>query len=149
MATWGEFAKAEPEMAKVLRKSLDWIPITYLATVRRDGAPRLHPICPIIGSGRMFVAVSETSPKRYDLKNDGRYAMHSLPDKRDDEFYMTGRVRMIEDAATRDLVAASAGHTIHDSDWVFEFDVERVMTAYWENMGQPDTYAVRRFWQAT
>lgn len=148
MASWGEFARAEPEMAKVLQKSLNWIPITYLATVRKDGAPRVHPICPIIGGDRMFVAVAETSPKRYDLRNDGRFAMHALPDKRDDEFYMTGRATMVEDAATRKLVSDSAGHTVHDSDWVFEFDIEQVMTAYWEKMGQPDTYAVRNFWHA-
>jgi hypothetical protein len=148
-ASWGDFAEAEPEMAKVLTSSLDWIPITYLATVRKDGSPRVHPVCPIIGKGRMFVAVNQSSPKRFDLKNDGRYAMHALPGKRDDEFYMVGRVRMVKDAATRALVVKSAGHTVHDSDWLFEFEIERVMTAYWENMGKPDTYAVRKFWHAT
>jgi hypothetical protein len=96
----------------------------------------------------MFVAVNETSPKRFDLKNDGRYAMHALPGKKDDEFYMTGRVTMIEDKASRDLVTKSAAHTVHASDWIFEFHVERVTTAHWEKMGQPDTYAVRRFWHA-
>ncbi len=148
MATWGAFANKEPEMAKVLTSSLDWIPITYLATVRKDGAPRVHPISPIIGEGRMFVAVNETSPKRHDLKRDRRYAMHSLPGKRDEEFYITGSVTMIEDQATRDLISKSAGHTVHDSDWLFEFNIEHAMTAHWEKVGQPDTYAVRRFWHA-
>ncbi len=148
MANWGEFTEAEPEMAKVLTSLLDWIPITYLATVRKDGAPRVHPICPILGDGRMFVAVNENSPKRHDLKRDRRYAMHALPDKRDAEFYMTGSATFIEDKKTRDLITKSAGHTVHDSDWLFEFDVEHVMTAYWENQGQPDTYAVRSFWHA-
>ena len=148
MANWGEFTRAEPEMAKVLTSLLDWIPITYLATVRKDGAPRVHPICPIIGSGRMFVAVNETSPKRHDLKRDRRYALHALPDKSDAEFYMTGSVTFIEDQQTRDLIAESAGHTVHDSDWLFEFDIEHAMTAHWEKQGQPDTYAVRKFWHA-
>lgn len=99
MATWGEFAEARPEMAQVLLGLLDWIPITYLATVRRDGSPRVHPVCPIIAGGRMFVAVAgssapEPSPKRFDLARDGRYAMHALPGKRDDEFYITGRARL-------------------------------------------------------
>jgi hypothetical protein len=149
MVSWGEFAAAEPDMAKVLQSSLDWIPITYLATARKDGAPRLHPICPIIGKGRMFVAVNETSPKRFDLKNDRRYAMHSLPAKNDAEFYMTGRATMIEDKASRELCAKSAGHTVHDSDWIFEFDLEHVMTAHWEKVGKPDTYAVRKFWHVS
>jgi hypothetical protein len=134
-------------MADILSKLLDWIPITYLATVRREGAPRVHPVCPIIAGGRMFVAVAETSPKRFDLARDGRYAMHALPGKRDDEFYITGRTRRVEDAETRALVSDTAAHTIRDSDWIFEFEIEVAMTAYWENVGQPDTYAVRQFWR--
>jgi hypothetical protein len=148
MASWGEFGAAEPEMAGILTTLLDWIPITYLATVRKDGAPRVHPICPIFGEGRMFVAVNEISPKRHDLKRDRRYALHALPDKRDAEFYMTGRVTFIDDQGTRDLIVKSAAHTVHESDWLFEFDIEHVMTAHWEKQGQPDTYAVRRFWHA-
>jgi hypothetical protein len=147
MASWGEFAAARPEMARVLQELLDWIPITYLATVRRDGAPRLHPVCPVIAGGRLFVAVPVWSPKRFDLKRDGRYAMHALPGKRDDEFYVTGRALLIEDDTTRQLVAGAAAHAVLADDWIFELDIERAMTAYWEKRGQPDTYPVREFWQ--
>jgi hypothetical protein len=76
--------------------------------------------------------------------------MHALPGKLDAEFYMTGRATRIDDndAATRAAVVAGAGHTVHPVDWVFELGAEYVMTAYWEKMGQPDTYAVRREWRA-
>lgn len=146
MASWGEFAAARPDMAAVLQESLDWIPITYLATVRRDGSPRVHPVCPVIAGGRLFVAVPAWSPKRLDLKRDGRYAIHALPGKRDDEFYVTGRAVLVEDDATRALATEAAAHAVLPDDWLFEFDVEHVMTAYWENRGQPDTYPVRQFW---
>src|SRR3990170_3770019 len=112
MATWGEFASARPDMAEVLLKLLDWIPITYLATVDKAGAPRVHPVCPIIAAGRMFVATAPTSPKRLDLVRDGRYAMHALPGKRDDEFYITGRASLVEDEPTRRLVAETAAHEV-------------------------------------
>ncbi|MEE8369726.1 MAG: pyridoxamine 5'-phosphate oxidase family protein [Dehalococcoidia bacterium] len=148
MATWGEFAAARPEMAELLRNLLDWIPITYLATVRRDGAPRVHPVCPIFADGRMYVATLPTSPKRHDLRRDGRYAMHALPDKRDDEFYVTGRAAFVDDEAIHRLVAEAAKHEVRAEDWVFELDIEQAMTAYWEKIGQPDTYAVRQFWDA-
>ncbi len=149
MATWQAFAEAEPEMAAVLRKQLDWIPICYLATTRRDGSPRVHPYCPIFADGRMFIAVAPTSPKRWDLARDGRYAMHALPGKHDAEFYMTGwATRIDDDLATRAAVVAGAGHTVHPVDWVFELGAEYVMTAYWENVGQPDTFAVRCEWRA-
>jgi hypothetical protein len=36
---------------------------------------------------------------------------------------------------------------VRPQDWLFEFDIERVMTAYWEKVGQPGTYAVRQYWR--
>ena len=157
MSNWGAFTDARPDMAKLLLEILEWIPITYLATVGDDGAPRVHPVCPIIADRRMFVAVAASSPKRLDLKRDGRYAMHALPGKwrevdgqtrGDDEFYISGGARLVEDAETRRLITETAKHEIRESDWLFEFDIERAMTAYWEKVGQPGTYAVRQYWHA-
>ncbi|MDE3095727.1 MAG: pyridoxamine 5'-phosphate oxidase family protein [Chloroflexota bacterium] len=135
------------------QKLLDPAPIMMLATVRRDGAPRVHPVCPIFAAGRVYVAVAggkraQPSPKRWDLLRDGRYALHGLPGDRDEEFYASGRARLVEDAGERAAVVAGAGHTVHDADWVFELGIERAMTAYWENWTKPDTYAVRRSWRA-
>ncbi len=153
MATWAEFEKAQPEMAALFGGILGWIPIAYLATVRQDGAPRVHPVCPIFTDGRMFVAMAPDSPKRLDLVRDGRYALHALPGKWDDsgrgdhEFYATGRARRTEDPDTLRRAAEAAGHEVRPQDWVFEFDIGRVMTAYWEKVGRPGTYAVRQFWR--
>lgn len=157
MATWAEFARARPEMAGLLKGILEWIPITYLATTREDGAPRVHPVCPIFADGRMFVAMAPDSPKRLDLVRDGRYAMHALPGKwrevdgqtrGDDEFYVTGRASRVEGQEIRSAIKEAAGHEVRPQDWLFEFDLEHVMTAYWEKVGQPGTYAVRQYWRA-
>jgi hypothetical protein len=158
VTAWGQFAEARPDMAQLLLGIMEWIPITYLGTVAEDGAPRVHPVCPIIANGRMFVAVAPTSPKRLDLQRDGRYAMHALPGKcrevegtmrGDDEFYITGRAMLVEDAETRRLLLDTAKHEIRETDWLFEFDIERAMTAYWEKVGQPGTFAVRQYWHAS
>lgn len=149
MPSWDEFAAAEPEMASVLRGILDWIPISYIATTRRDGSPRVHPFCPVFARGRMFIAVPPASPKRWDLRRDGRFAVHALPGKRDDEFYMTGRASLLDgDGTTRAAVVENANFTVHPGDDVFELAPDYVMTAYWEKMGKPDTYAVRSEWRA-
>src|SRR2546427_2468121 len=83
--------------------------------------------------------------------------MHALPGKwrevdgqtrGDDEFYITGVARLVQDAETRRLVTETAKHEIRETDWLFEFDIERAMTAYWEKVGQPGTYAVRQYWHA-
>jgi len=144
MATWGELEHAQPGMAELLRTLLGRVPIAYLATVRRDGSPRVHPVCPILAGERMYVAVAgasapQPSPKRFDLARDGRYALHAMPGKRDDEFYVTGHARLVEDAVERRRVVAAAGHTIRHDDWVFELGIDYAMTAYWEHVGQPGT----------
>src|SRR2546422_1033339 len=74
MVTWKEFAAAEPDLADVGRSLLYQfkVGLAFLATVRQDGAPRLHPVCPVLSNGRLFVLITPTSPKRYDLLRDGK-----------------------------------------------------------------------------
>lgn len=145
---WEAFATAEPQMAQELHRLLGWIPICYIATVRRDGSPRVHPFCPIFAGDGMYIAVNPTSPKWRDLAGNGRFAMHALPGKRDDEFYLAGGAVAVPDGEERAAVVAAARHTVHADDQVFELRAAYVMTAYWEKIGKPDTYAVRSEWRA-
>lgn len=78
----------------------------YLATVRSDGAPRLHPMCPIIDDDGLYAFIVP-SPKQNDLHRDGRYALHSVPREADeDAFYLTGRARHLDDVVLRDRLGA-------------------------------------------
>jgi hypothetical protein len=54
--------------------------VAFLATVRADGSPRVHPVAPWLAAGCMFVRMCQTSPKIRDLERDSRYALHSLMD---------------------------------------------------------------------
>jgi len=147
MATWADFSNAAPEIAALGLKQVEKFHIAYLATVRKDGAPRVHPISPIIADGRLYVATSPTSPKRLDQVRDGRYMMHALPGKNDDEFWIRGRARRVTDDATRAAVTDAAEHTVREADWIFEYDIQEAMMAYWRNVGQPDTRPAREFWR--
>src|SRR5207245_1851463 len=95
MVTWKEFAAAEPDLADVGRLLLYQfkVGLAFLATVRQDGAPRLHPVCPVLSNGRLFVLITPTSPKRYDLLRDGKYALQTFlqPKPGSDEFYIAGK----------------------------------------------------------
>ena len=155
MATWAEFAAAEPELsARAFPKPPEmFFALAYLATVRADGAPRLHPFCPIFAGGRLFAAIPSTSPKGSDLRRDGRYMIHALPGPDDAEFSVRGRAHEVADNATRSLVWAAVdesgvGGMIESvrHDPIFEFDIERVDAAHWEKVGEPGTYAVRQRW---
>ncbi len=134
MASWAEFEAAEPELAAAGRKLLyQFGPgLAFLATVRRDGGPRLHPICPVVTDGALYAFIADT-PKRRDLVRDGRYALHTFPPAEvDDEFYITGRAAPVSDPKRRDAAAAvydAQGTVRGEDDRLFEFSIERVLYA--------------------
>ena len=148
MVTWREFAEQAPELASIGRRLFDEHRLAYLATVRRNGDPRLHPVTPVDTGTGLYVAVNHQSPKRWDLERDRRFSLHAPLGERDEEFVITGEVRRVTDDETRVAIAAAAGHTIHDSDWLFEFLVAHCLQGHWEKVGQPDTYPVRQQWRA-
>jgi hypothetical protein len=57
MKRWSEFADERPEMAGAGRALIYQfrVGLGYLATVRKDGAPRVHPVCPVIANGGLYV----------------------------------------------------------------------------------------------
>src|SRR6478672_8207450 len=93
MASWGQFAAAEPDMAAVGRK-LFWqygLGLAFIATVAADGSPRLHPIT-IAQTDDDIYAFIVPGPKQRDLERDGRYVLHALQsDNSDDEFMVAGK----------------------------------------------------------
>ncbi len=158
MASWAEFAKAEPEMAKLGLWLLRKLPgeelrpeIAYLATVEADGSPQVHPVCPVIAGKHLYVSIGADSPKLRDLRRDGRYMIHAMPGKDDDEFSVRGRASEANDPSTRSLVveaATASGINTGEREIVYRFDIERADTAHWENVGQPNTRPIRRKWVA-
>ena len=36
---------------------------------------------------------------------------------------------------------------LSEEEWLFEYDIESAASAHWENVGQPDTRAVRQRWR--
>jgi len=152
MVTWKEFAAAEPDLADIGRSLLFQfkVGLAFLATVRRDGAPRLHPVCPVLSSGRLFVLITPTSPKRHDLVRDGRYALQSFPQPKagSDEFSIAGKAVLVEDSTVRAEVLRDAQHMADASETAFELWIDRVMHTKWENVLTPQMRSVHRKWRA-
>ena len=99
VATWAEFAGAEPELAAFGRARMEGR-IVYQATLRLDGAPRVHPVSPWIAAGLLCVSFRDSSPKMREVDRDARYALHTaLPweDHAGDhgEFMARGRLEQI------------------------------------------------------
>ena len=144
-------------MAKLGSKLRRQNGLAFLATVRKDGSPRIHPVCPFVVRGRLFIATNPSSPKRHDLRRDGRYVLHMLPGENDREFQVRGKARFVTDAETKAIVLAEGPEAgiqpdgallnLKQDELLFEYDIEEAMMAYWENVGQPDTRPVREFWE--
>lgn len=144
--SWQALEKARPDLAAFGVERFQQYDVAYLATLRRDGAPRVHPVTPIVGQGRLFLFMEPTSPKGYDLRRDPRYALHcsvSNSSGESGEFFISGRATCIDDAATRRLAADLASYTPADRYVLFELDVERAASTVYG-----DGRAVRERWSA-
>lgn len=121
--------------------------VCYLATVRKDGSPRVHPVTPMVGGGKLFVFMEPTSPKGHDLRRDGRYALHcSVNDNSggSGEFIVTGRGHFTTDPAQRALAIQHASYTPAERYILFELTVESAQSTVYGESGP-----VRQQWQQT
>ena len=108
----------------------------YLATIRKDGGPRVHPVCPVIASGGIYVFIGNQSPKLHDLLRDSRFALHSFPNPNiDDEFYLSGIAKPETDQAVRDIVyeTYTATGAFTSDDTLFELFPERALHAKYKS----------------
>jgi hypothetical protein len=173
VATWAEFEREAPEVAKAAARlwpglvalhrneshpeDTAWFAISYLGTIRRDGAPRIHPFCPILADGRLFAAIPRSSPKGWDLRRDPRCVIHAMPGPDDDELCIRAiALEVSGDSSTRATIRAVVARTevggmiesvSHDP--LFEFVLQQVDVARWVDIGRPGTHAIRRRWRAT
>lgn len=108
MITWTELEQQQPDLAAAGRAQLyvHGLGLAFLATVRKDGGPRVHPVCPVISPAGLHVVI-QPGPKLRDLRRDGRYSLHSEmvpPPREDDGFALTGLATEIADQGVRAIV---------------------------------------------
>ena len=141
---WAEFAAAMPDMAAAGRRLLyQFGPgLGFLATVRADGGPRVHPVCPHVADDRLWVFVGGASPKFRDLARDGRYALHSFPcPDVDDEFYVTGRATLCTDPLFEARLRETLPFNSSGDDPPFELTIERaLLSTYGPRPSWPPAY---------
>jgi hypothetical protein len=109
MVTWGEFAGLRSDLVQAARDLFCQfgVGLAFLATVRPDCAPRLHPICVVLTADALYGLIIP-SLKLNDLRRDGRYALHSYPcAQNEDAFYLTGRAEVRDEPALRGLAIAA------------------------------------------
>ena len=138
--SWKEFEEQSPEMASLGIEKLNRR-VAYLAILKKDGSPRLHPITPFIGNGMLFMFTEPSSPKIRDLRHDGRYALHCSVDRKEGEplieFLVSGTAKTITDSTLRAQAENIAASPIVIDEYVlFEFQVDNVMAIEYDQDGR-------------
>lgn len=146
-ASWGEFAAQAPELADFGALRLSEVP-AYLATVDDSGAPRVHPVTPIVGDGRLFVFMEPMSPKGDDIVRRGAFALHCrVPDANGTggEFYVRGRGERVDSPHLRAIAIQAASYAPHDRYVLFELCIAEARCNGYGDAALPEP----RSWRVT
>ena len=80
MPGWTDFETAAPELAAEVRRHLDAHTHKTLATIRRDGSPRISGTECAFRDGELWIGSMWQARKARDLKRDPRFALHTGSD---------------------------------------------------------------------
>ncbi len=125
MSSWIDLVDQAPALARFGAERMA-IPPSYLATVRADGRPRVHPVTPIVAPMGLFLFMEPSSPKGSDLREGRPYALHTrVPDDAGTggEFWITGHGQFIEDPVVQGDVAEAASYDPQPHYVLFELTV--------------------------
>src|SRR5918911_1552093 len=115
MAAWRGVASAAPELAALVRTRFEATGLGLLATLRRDGSPRISGIEPLFTEDELWLGMMPDSRKAVDLLRDPRFALHSATiDKQvtEADAKVGGRAALVEDEPTKAIFrAAFKAHT--------------------------------------
>jgi hypothetical protein len=147
MISWSDFKAQQPELADQGAELLYHfgVGLAFLSTVRADGGPRLHPICPLFSDSGLYAFIVP-SPKRADLHRDGRYAMHSFPlEDNEDAFYLSGVASYVTHPEVRDALGRQFADERSEfatpppgaDQHLFEFHIQAAMVTRTTGHGDP------------
>ncbi len=77
MARWADIESDQPEFAERVRRLFDAGKHKTMATLRRDGSPRISGTEVEFADGEIWLGVMPGSLKALDLRRDPRLALHS------------------------------------------------------------------------
>lgn len=147
MATWHEVVASAPRLAEAARAIFDAHRHKTLATLRRDGAPRISGIEARFAEGELWLGMMQGSLKARDLQRDPRLALHSASDDPPDDptqwrgdAKIAGRAVEITDPAT--IVAINGPE--HAGSHLFRVDLRELVLT---RPGDPPDHLVIELWR--
>jgi Pyridoxamine 5'-phosphate oxidase len=148
MASWSEIESSAPELAARARTTFDAHKHKLLATLRRDGAPRISGIEASFSDGELWLGMMPGSRKALDLRRDPRLALHSAsvdppedPTAWPGDAKLTGRAVEVDDPERlRELGAGDDPGGAH----LFRVDITELVHT---RVGDPADHLVIDLWQ--
>jgi Pyridoxamine 5'-phosphate oxidase len=150
MATWERFSASAPELAGRVQAAFDAHKHKLLATLRRDGSPRISGIEATFADGQLWLGMMPGSRKALDLLRDPRLALHSASlDPPEDpaawagDAKLAGRAVPVQDPVMLEKLGAGdqgEGEAAH----LFRVDVGEVVHT---RVGDPPDHLVIDLWQ--
>src|SRR5918999_4393294 len=113
MASWREFEEDAPELAVLARRLLEARKHKTIATVRKDGSPRISGTEADLVEGELLWGSMWRSVKALDLLRDPRFALHGGsqdPPEWSGDAKVSGRAEEIEDDARKAALIAAQGN---------------------------------------
>jgi Pyridoxamine 5'-phosphate oxidase len=112
---WSELVRRQPRLAALAERRLIDPGVVLVATIRRDGTPRLSPVEPLVADGRLWLSMMWGSRKAGDLHRDPRVLVHSVITSRDGgegELKVRGLVRVWTDPQTQGHYAETVARAL-------------------------------------
>ena len=144
MASWSRLEAEAPELSALARRILDRHIHKTLATLRRDGSPRISGTEVIFAEGELWIGSMPRAVKARDLQRDPRFALHSASEEMpggEGDAKLAGRAEEATEIETKRAVFG-AEYTDRGAH-LFRLDVaELVVTA----VGDPPDHLLIRSW---
>jgi hypothetical protein len=148
MVAWSEVVSAAPELAATAQRLFDAHAHKTIATLRKDGSPRISGTEAKFAEGELWFGAMWRSRKALDLRRDPRFALHSAsidPDEWEADAKVAGRVVEIEDPARKAALVAAGRGDAPSGEWhLFLARVEELVVV---RLGDPPDHLVIELWR--
>jgi hypothetical protein len=137
MTTWQEVEAEAPELAVAVRERFEKYTLGMMATVRKDGSPRVSGIETGFRYGELWLGMMDHSRKGDDLRRDPRFALHAASTDKDvaDPDAKLAGVALEVDGAAKERYADDLER---ERDWrpqdflLFKVDVKELVRVFAE-----------------
>lgn len=149
--TWDDVSEAAGDLAAAVQARFEATGLGLLATLRKDGSPRISGIEPAFWEGHLWLGMMDRSRKSADLRRDPRFALHSATaDKElaEGDAKVSGRaVEVTDEEEKKRFLTRLTEATGNSPPEPFDLYVADVTELSMLTLGEPRDHLVVRWWR--